>query len=96
MDTPVMMSALVRGILFTVMHTWRVRRFRLRKPMAAAVPMTVEMTAASTDTARVTHSASRMVLFWKSWTYQFRVKPVHTALDLAALKEKTTSTRMGA
>ena len=28
------------------------------------------------------------VSFWKSWTYQSRVKPPHTALLLESLKEK--------
>ena len=31
-----------------------------------------------------------------SWAYQSRVKPPHTALDLESLKEKTISTKMGA
>ena len=40
MDTPVMMSALVRGMLFTVRQMPRKRLPRFRKPMAAAVPAT--------------------------------------------------------
>ena len=102
MDTPVMISALVRGMLLTVRQMLRNRRRRLRNPMAAAVPMTVEITAARAETASVTASALRIMSFWKSCRraqicrYQSRVKPAHTALLLEALKEKTTRTRMGA
>ena len=95
-DTPVMMSALVRGMLFTARQTERVRPRRLKKPMAAAVPATVAMRVASTDTSRVVWRASSTVRFWKSSTYQSRVKPPHTALLLESLKEKAMSTKMGA
>ena len=96
MDTPVMMSALVRGMLFTVRQMPRKRLPRFRKPMAAAVPATVEMTAARADTARVVARALRMRVLWNSWVYQVREKPPHTVRELASLKEKTMRMRMGA
>ena len=53
MDTPVMMSALVRGMLFTVNRKFLLRRRILEKPMAAAVPATVAISVARTDTRMV-------------------------------------------
>ncbi len=64
--------------------------------MAAAVPMTVERTAARAETASVVQSAPRISSFWNNSRYQSRVKPAHTAVELVALKEKTTSTKIGA
>ena len=96
MDTPVMMSALVRGMLFTAIYSPRARRFMLEKPMAAAVPTTVAMSVASTETRRVVCSASSTVRLFSSSAYQSRVKPPQTALDLESLKEKTISTKIGA
>ena len=95
MDTPVMMSALVRGMLLMVVTTVRLRRRKLVKPMAAAVPMMVEITAARMETASVTHRASRIMEFWNNSLYQSRVKPDHTDRLLDALKENTMSTKMG-
>ena len=96
MDTPVMMSALVMGMLLTVRHAFRGRRFMLEKPMAAAVPATVAMAVARTDTSSVVCRASSTVRLFSSCTYQSRVKPPQTALDLESLKEKTMRTKMGA
>ena len=96
MDTPVMISALVRGMLFTVRHAVRARRRMEEKPMAAAVPATVAMSVARMETSRVVCRASSTVRFSRSWAYQSRVKPPHTALDLESLNEKTISTKMGA
>ena len=91
-----MMSALVRGMLFTVRHAVRARRRMEEKPRAAAVPAMVAMTVARMDTSSVVWRASSTVLFWNSSRYQSRVTPPHTALDLESLKEKTISTKMGA
>ena len=96
MDTPVMMSALVMGMLLTVRQAFRGRRFMLEKPMAAAVPTTVATAVARADTKRVVRRDWSTVRLFISWTYQSRVKPPHTALDLELLKEKAMSTRMGA
>ena len=96
METPVIMSALVRGILFTARYIPLARRFMLEKPMAAAVPTTVAMAVARTDTSRVVRRASSTVLLCSSSRYQSRVNPPQTALDLESLKEKTIRTKMGA
>ena len=78
-----------------VVTTVRLRRRKLVKPMAAAVPMMVEITAARMETASVTHRASRIMEFWNNSLYQSRVKPDHTDRLLDALKENTMSTKMG-
>ena len=55
-----MMSALVMGMLLMVMSRWRGLRLMEWKPMAAAVPSTVAITAASTDTVNVVLKAERI------------------------------------
>ena len=62
MDTPVIMSALVRGMLFTAISAWRLRRFMAAKPMEAAVPATMAISDASTLTSSVVWRALRMAL----------------------------------
>ena len=53
MDTPVTMSALTMGMLFTVSRASRRLRPRLYSPMAAKVPAAVAMAVASRETSRV-------------------------------------------
>ena len=64
--TPVMMSALVMGMLLMVISRCRGRRFMAWKPMAAAVPRTVAISAASTDTVRVVLNAESISSSWNS------------------------------
>ena len=49
-DTPVIISALVMGMLLMLMQMLRGRRFMEKNPMAASVPNTVEINAARTAT----------------------------------------------
>ena len=79
-----------------VMQTVRALRFMLAKPMEAAVPATVAMAAERMDTSRVVWRASSTYLSWNSSAYHWREKPPQTELLWEALKEKATSTRMGA
>ena len=87
-ETPVMMSALVMGMLLMVMSRLRGRRFMEKKPMAAAVPRMVAMTEASTDTVSVVLKADRISSSWNSSVYQWKEKPDQTVRLLESLKEK--------
>ena len=64
--------------------------------MAAAVPATVAMTAASTETSTVVWRASMICEFWNRRTYHWREKPPQVVRLLRALKENAISTKMGA
>ena len=90
------MSALVMGMLLTVIRGRRQRFFMWNRPTAAMVPAAVAITVASRDTSRVVHSALVMARSRTSSSYQRRVKPCHTVRLLESLKEKTISTKMGA
>ena len=50
---------------------------------------------AITATDSVTFSASMMVWLWKSFAYQSSVKPVHSARETLALKDRPNITRIG-
>ena len=54
------------GMLLMVSSRCRGRRFMEWKPMAAAVPKTVAMSAASTDTVSVVLKAERISSSWNS------------------------------
>ena len=58
--------------------------------------MAVASAVAVKATLRLFRSAARIWGFRAARAYQSRVKPVHSALSRPALKEKATSTRIGA
>ncbi len=64
-------------------------------PMAASVPMTVEITVAITATEIVTCKADIMRESLNRRPYQSSVKPVHWARDSEALNDRPIITRMG-
>jgi hypothetical protein len=64
--------------------------------MQVKVPMIVEKTVASTAMVRVFTRAEATASSDIRFTYQFRVKPPHFALDLLELKDKTIKVTMGA
>ncbi len=94
--TPVTISALVMGMLLTVISGLRIRFFMLKKPTAARAPTTVAMAVASRETRRVGPMALVISLSRNSSTYQSRVKPCQTVRLLESLNEKTISTKIGA
>ena len=65
-------------------------------PTAAAVPMTVEMSAALTARISVFFTAPRVSESRKSSSYQCSEKPEKTDRLLASLKEKTSRIAIGA
>ena len=65
-------------------------------PTAAAVPMTVEISAAATARISVLRTALRVSVSRKSSRYHLREKPEKTERLLASLKEKTSKIAMGA
>ena len=91
-----MMSALVMGMLLMLIKIVRGRRFMEKKPMAASVPNTVEISVASTAIASVTPKALMIASLCRRSAYQCSVKPDQTARFLESLNEKITSTRIGA
>jgi hypothetical protein len=73
------------------------RRSRPRaSASAAAVPMAVAATVVTPATSRLLRSDRRICGLARRRPYQSRVKPFHSAVSRLSLKEKTTSTRMGA
>ena len=88
--TPVTMSALVMGMLLTVISGPRHRFFILKKPIAAMVPAPVA------ETRRVDDRALMICRSRTSSPYHRRVKPCQTVRLLESLKEKTISTKIGA
>ena len=64
--------------------------------MAANVPSTVDTAVAITATDRVTFSASMIFASPNRSLYQSKVKPVHTAEEREALKDRAIITTMGA
>jgi hypothetical protein len=96
MDTPVIISALVMGMLLTERITFLLFLPIFIRPKAVKVPNTVAMAAASTDTIMVVPKALIMEESWNSSTYHFREKPVQLARLLDSLNENAMSTKMGA
>ena len=96
-EMPVMMSGLIMGMLVTVSMAARTYLLRsLWMPTAAAVPITVAMTAEEQARMRVFFSDRRVSPSRKSSRYHFREKPEKTERLLASLKEKTRRMMMGA
>ena len=96
-EMPVMISGLIMGILVRLSRA--VRKYLLRSlfmPTAAAVPMTVEISAAATARISVLRTALRVSVSRKSSRYHLREKPEKTERLLASLKEKTSKIAMGA
>ena len=85
------------GMLVTLSIAVRRSLFRsLLMPTAAAVPMTVEMSAADTARIRVLATALRVSESRNSSRYHLREKPEKTERLFASLKEKTSRIAMGA
>ena len=94
-DTPVTISGMVMGMFEMALSRLNQPFFMEYMPMAARVPTMTDTRVAITATDRVTFRAEMMLSFWKSFTYQSRVKPAHSARDSLALKERPNITRMG-
>lgn len=65
-------------------------------PRAARVAIAVAAALAHTAISRLLPAAWRSAWLAKAARYQSRLKPVQTVADWLALKEYTTSTRIGA
>ena len=63
--------------------------------MAARVPITVEITAASNVICNVVAKAVMIVSLLKQFLYHRRVKPPHVTLEVELLKLKNISTAIG-
>ena len=94
-DTPVTMSGMVMGMLEMVASRLNQPFFMEYMPMAPSVPMMTDAMVAITATDSVTFSASMMIWSWKSLAYQSSVKPVHSARETLALKDRPNITRIG-
>ena len=86
-DIPITISAFSIGMYATVSVKLYAFRFMLLRPIAAAVPMIVEINAASRPHTSVVPSADMIALSWSIFAYQSNVKPVHTPLLFDSLNE---------
>ena len=65
-------------------------------PMAAAVPITVAISADKNAMINVVYSAFMISWFWNREIYHLKVNPPHLERDLELLKDRTIKVTMGA
>jgi len=96
-EMPVMMSGFVMGMSVTVFMTVRYHLERsLFIPTAPRVPITVETAVAEAARSSVFFTDSRVLRSANSSSYHLRENPENTERLLPSLKEKISSTTMGA
>ena len=97
-DTPVIISAFIIGIALAKFITWRVRDRRLKIPIAAILPNSVETVAAIIAMANVFHNAltnERCTPPVNSELYNLVENPVQFPKTFASVNEKIIIIRIG-
>ena len=95
MEIPVTISAFKRGIFVAPRYIVWFFFFIALIPIAARVPMTVEITAASRVICRVVAKAVMIVSLWKHLLYHSSVKPPQVTREVELLKLKKMRTAIG-
>ena len=94
-EIPVIISGLIKVILFRYINVFLKYFLDLKIPIAAIVPIIVANKDATMATKNVFNSELKIALLLNKLTYHFRENPENTHLLLELLNENITKTRIG-
>ena len=94
-EIPVIISGLIKVILFRYISIFLKYFLDLKIPIAAIVPIIVANKDATMATKNVFNSELKIALLPNKLTYHFRENPENTHLLLELLNENITKTRIG-